>query len=87
MHIRIALLPVAAFVVVLLTGCVGEPQTFYAADPVVPEHRVVAQALVRSSPAAVAPTLSALQKQQLFRGFQHLQSSNNQAAIARDLAP
>lgn len=87
MHSRINFLPVAVLTALLLSGCVGEPQTFYAADPVEPEHHVVARTLVRSMPTVVAPTLSAGEKQRLFQDFQHLQSSNNQATIAEDLAP
>lgn len=87
MRIRIHLSLIAMFALVLLTGCVGEPQTFYAAEPVVPEHRVAARVPVRSSPTIVTPTLSANEKQRLFQDFQQLQGSNSQAAAATELTP
>ena len=87
MRIRVYSLSTAIFALALLTGCVGEPQTFYIAEPVVPEHRVAVRAPVRSSPTIIAPTLSADQKQRLFQDFQQLQGANNQAAVATELTP
>ena len=87
MHIRIHSLPIAVLALMPLSGCVGEPQTFYAAEPAVPQHRVAARVPVRSSPSVVAPTLSADEKQRLFQGFQQLQGSNNQAVVATELVP
>lgn len=88
MPVRISLSSIAVFfAAMLLSGCVGEPQTFYAAEPVVPEPHVIARAPVRPAPAVIAPTLSADEKQRLFQDFQQLQGSSSQAAVARELAP
>ena len=87
MLFRISSSFIAAFIAMLLSGCVGEPQTFYAAEPVVTEPHIVARVPVRPTPAVIAPTLSAEEKQRLFQDFRQLQGSNNQAAAARELAP
>lgn len=86
MPVSIAFWSIAAFGVVLISGCVGEPQTFYAAEPVVLESHAIVRALVRPTPAAVAPTLTADEKQRLFQNFQQLQGLKSQAATNQEPA-
>lgn len=86
MYIRIVFSPIAALGVVLISGCVGEPQTFYAAEPVVLESHTAARASVRPIPAAVAPILTVDEKQRLFQGFQQSQGLKSQAVTNQEPA-
>lgn len=91
MHARLVLpvhntLQVAAvFGVALLGGCVGAPQTFHAAKPVVPGRPAALRTVPRPSPPA-APALSASEKRRLFQEFQQSQGTN-QAATDQGVAP
>jgi hypothetical protein len=71
----------------LLGGCVGVPQTFYAAEPVVPEHPAAPRLLPRPAPAPIAPALSDSEKRRLFQDFQQSQGAKDEAATSREQAP
>ena len=59
MRLYPAFWPLAALgAVILLAGCIGEPQTYYAAKPVVLQRHAVARALKKSALAPPAPTLT-----------------------------
>lgn len=73
------------FGVALLGGCVGAPQTFHAAQPVVP-GRPAALRQVSRPPSPAVPTLSASEKRRLFQEFQQSQGAD-EAAADRELAP
>lgn len=81
---------------VLLAGCVGEPQTYYAAKPIVLQPRAVAQVRKKPAPAPLAPAsapnlstpnLSTDEKQQLFQEFQASQRLKDPVAVAPRAAP
>ena len=85
MPVHSTLQVVIVFGVALLGGCVGAPQTFHAARPVVP-GRPAALRMVSRPPPPAAPTLSASEKRRLFREFQQSQGAD-EAAADRELAP
>ncbi len=87
MPVRLVLSPLAAFAVVLLNGCIGKPQTFYAAKPIAWQQRVTAPGPTKPGLRAGAPTLSANQKQRLFQGFQQQQAARNQTITDQALTP
>ena len=75
--------PVAAFcATALLGGCVGEPQTFHAAPPMVLQPRPVAQASTRS--VSAKPALSTAEKQRLFQAFQRSQDQKASMATVQE---
>ena len=83
-----ALLVAAAFGLALLPGgCVGVPQTFYAADPVAPERPAPPWLSSKAAPAPAASTLSESEKRRLFRDFQQSQSLKGEAATAQAPEP
>lgn len=60
----------------LLSGCVGQPQTYGSGRPIVLTPRVAAPR-VRPAPATrPAVPLSAAEKQRLFRQFQETQAND-----------
>ena len=82
------LLVAAAFGLALLPGgCVGVPQTFYAADPVAPEHRAPSRVSQKPAFAPAASTLSDSEKRRLFRDFQQSQDVKDEAATTQAPAP
>jgi hypothetical protein len=86
--VNYALLAAAAFGLALLPGgCVGVPQTFYAAEPAAPERPVLPRLSPRPAPASVAPTLSDSEKRRLFQDFQQSQSVKDQATTTQELVP
>ena len=81
----------------LLSGCIGEPRTYYAAKPIVLQQRPVARVSKKSAPApstlilstpvlsasnTEAPILSADEKQQLFHDFQASQGRKDPTPAA-----
>ena len=83
-----ALLAVAAFGLALLPGgCVGMPQTFYAAEPAAPGRPVPPRLLPRPAPVPAASPLSDSEKRRLFQDFQHSQRVKDQAATVQEPVP
>jgi hypothetical protein len=88
-------LTVAFGAAVLLGGCVGKPQTFYAAKPIVLEPRVtpriaaraVHAAPVASAPNPTAPVLTAAEKERLFQKFQSSQRLKDRAVTTIEAPP
>lgn len=76
---------------ILLAGCIGEPRTYYAAKPIVLQQPAVARISKRSAPSpsapALAPVLSADEKQQLFQNFQASQGLKDPVVTAPGAAP
>ena len=88
MLVNNALLAVAAFGLALLPGgCVGVPQTFYAAEPAAPERSAPPRLSPRPAPVPVASPLSDSEKRRLFQDFQHSQSLKDQAATVQESVP
>ena len=80
-----ALLAVAALGLALLPGgCVGAPQTFYAAQPVAPDRPARSRLAPRQAPA---PVLSDSEKRRLFQDFQQSQSARDQATTTQEPIP
>ena len=83
-----ALLVAAAFGLALLPGgCVGVPQTFYAADPVAPERPVPSRLSPRPASTPSPSTLSDSEKRRLFREFQQSQGIGDEATTTQAPAP
>ena len=83
-----ALLLAAAFGLALLPGgCVGSPQTFYAAEPAAPERSAPIRLSPRPAPVRTAPSLSDSEKRRLFRDFQQSQSVKDDAATSGEPVP
>jgi len=91
MPIRIAPWSAAALAaVILLGGCMGEPQTFYTAKPIVLEPRAtppIRVRPVRTAPAAPAPALSAAEKEKLFQRFQQSRTGGNRTIMTSEAPP
>ncbi len=68
-------------------GCMGVPQTFYAAEPAAPERPAPPRLAPKPAPVAHAPALSESEKRRLFQDFQHSQSAKDQADIAPEPVP
>ncbi len=80
-----ALLALAASGLALLPGgCVGVPQTFYAAQPVAPERPVQLRPAPRQAPASA---LSDSEKRRLFQDFQQSQGTKDQATTTQEPVP
>jgi hypothetical protein len=85
----------------LLTSCVGEPKTYYEAEPIVLQRRAATRvskkpaptlsaptsATVLSAPVQSAPVLSTDEKQQLFQDFEASQGRKDPVVIAPGAAP
>ena len=83
-----ALLAAAALGLALLPGgCVGVPQTFYAAEPAVPERPAPPRLSSRPAAAPAAPILSDSEKRRLFQDFQQSQSAKDQATTTQEPVP
>ena len=67
-------------------GCVGVPQTFYAAEPAAPE-RPAPPRWPRPARVPAASSLSDSEKRRLFQDFQHSQSVKDQAATSQEPVP
>ncbi len=72
---------------VLLGGCVGEPQTFYAAKSIVLGRPTAARLPPKPVPALAAPTLSAGEKTRLFQDFQQSQGLTSRTVTTQEPAP
>ena len=84
---NVLLMAAASGLALLPGGCVGVPQTFYAADPVAPERPVPPRVSPRPAPAPAASTLSDSEKRRLFRDFQQSQGMKDEATTNQAPAP
>ena len=84
---NVLLVAVAFGLALLPGGCVGGPQTFYAADPVAPERPVPPRLSSKPSSAPAASTLSDSEKRRLFRDFQQSQGVKDGATTTQAPAP
>ncbi len=66
--------------VILLSGCVGQPRTFYAEKPIVLKPPAVFREPARPLAAGSAPALSRAKKERLFQEFQRSQVLKEQAS-------
>lgn len=87
MCVHSTLLMVTTLAMMLLAGCVGEPQTFYVAEPIVVKPRVPIRSPTRSTPMATSRALSTDEKQRLFQGFQQQQRLKSQAVTNWEAVP
>ena len=88
MLVNHALLAVAALGLALLPGgCVGVPQTFYAAEPAAPGRLASPRLSPRPVPVPAASPLSDSEKRRLFQEFQHSQNVKDEAATVLEPAP
>lgn len=88
MLVNNALLAAAMLGLALLPGgCVGVPQTFYAAEPAAPERPAPIRLSPRPAPVPAASPLSDSEKRRLFQDFQHSQSVKDQAATTQEPVP
>ena len=83
-----ALLAAAASGLALLPGgCVGVPQTFYAAEPAAPGRPIPPRLAPRPAPVPAVSPLSDNEKRRLFQDFQHSQSLKDQADMSQEPVP
>lgn len=68
-------------------GCVGVPQTFYAAEPAASGRPAPRRLSPRLTPVPAASPLSDSEKRRLFQDFQHSQSVKDQAATTQEPVP
>ena len=88
MLVNNVLLAAAAFGLALLPGgCVGVPQTFYAAEPAAPGRPAPIRLSPRPASVPAASPLSDSEKRRLFQDFQHSQSLKNEAATIQEPVP
>lgn len=72
---------------VLLSGCVGKPQTFYVARPIVLERPTAVRMSPKPVPASLPPALSASEKQRLFQDFQQSQGLTSRTVTTQEPVP
>ncbi len=88
MLVNNALLAVAMLGLALLPGgCVGVPQTFYAAEPAAPERPAPPRLSPRPASVPAASPFSDSEKRRLFQDFQHFQTVKGQAAAVQEPVP